>query len=60
MTSRSAGYIDVRVNGQVVGFVTGPDAKGKWHAYKDQAKGNSKRVASVGTKDAAVQAVKDS
>lgn len=59
MVSRSGqAYFDVRVGGQVVGFVVPPSQDGgKWHAYVDVQGKNSTRVGSYDTRAAAVSAV---
>lgn len=61
MASRNdSGYVDVRVNGQVVGFVVIPSTPGgKWHAYVDAEGKNSTRVGSYNDKSAAVTAVEN-
>lgn len=62
MTSRNGtGYFDVRVKGQVIGFVVPPSNDGgKWHAYMDyEQKAGSTRVGSYDTKAEAVAAVQN-
>lgn len=61
MASRNdSGYVDVRVNGQVVGFVVIPPVPGgKWHAYVDKSGKNSVRIGSYNDKSAAVSAVEN-
>lgn len=60
MSRIGSGWTDVQVSGNTVGFVVEPSvAGGKWHAYLDNiGSSGSRRGASVGTKDAAVEAVK--
>ncbi len=61
MADRSTypGWSDVRLKGQVVGFVVTPSKPGgKWYAYLDfQVKAGSSRIGSYDSKDAAVKAV---
>lgn len=53
------GWIDVRQQGVVVGFIVTPSKPGdKWHAYLDfQKKAGSSRIGSYDTKEAAKRAV---
>ena len=61
MAARSGnGWTDVNLADRVVGFVTGPDKDGKYHAYLDNSgTAGSTRVGSASNKTAAVGLVQD-
>lgn len=62
MASRSgSAWTDVRVKGEVVGFVVSPSKPGgKWHGYLDnKGKAGSVRIGSYNDKSAAVTAVEN-
>lgn len=60
MSRSGNGWSDVTLGDRVVGFVTGPDPKGKFQGFLDkEGKAGSTHVGSASTKTAAVALVKD-
>lgn len=61
MAGRSGlGWTDVTLGDKVVGFVTGPDAQGRFVGFLDNPKGaGSKSIGTARDKTAAVALVKD-
>jgi hypothetical protein len=60
MSGRSGlGWTDVTLQGEVVGFVTGPDKDGKYVCFLDNEGAGSKSVGVANEKTTAVALVKD-
>jgi hypothetical protein len=60
MAGRSGdGWTDVTLGDRVVGFVTGPDKRGRFIAFLDNERAGSKTVGTAKDKTAAVALVQD-